>query len=96
MPNAGEELTQDQVNQISNWKKYADSSDEIKIDKGWHQGAETGGQFEAWAMQKDSGYTDGFPLYAGVIIKGKKLHVYWMPLTKEMKLAAAGENPMNT
>ena len=96
MPKAGEELTAEQVQQITNWKKYADSLDEIMIDKGWHQGDASGGQFEGWAKDKNSGYGDGYPLYAGVSIKGKKLHVYWMPLTNELKLAGVGENPMNT
>jgi hypothetical protein len=96
MPNAGEELTQPQVDSITNWKKYANSLDDIQIDKGWHQGPDTGGQFEGWATGEHSGYTDGYPLYAGVLINGKKLHVYWMPLKKEIKLAGIGENPLNT
>lgn len=96
MPNAGDQLTQDQVNKITNWSKYAKNLSDITIDKPWHQGQDTGGQFEGWATQADSGYTNGYPLYAGVSISGKKIHVYWLPKTGEMKLADTGENPLNT
>lgn len=96
MPKPGDELTKEQVVEIANLKKYTDNADEVIIDKNWHQGPDTGGQFEGWAADEKSGYGDGYPLYAGVIIKGKKLHVYWLPVTKEIKLADLGQDPQTT
>lgn len=96
MPKPGEDLTQEQVGKITNLKKYANDIADVTIEKGWHQGPATGGQFEGWAMDAKSGYSDGYPLYAGISINGKKLHVYWLPKTEEMKLAGPGEDPRNT
>jgi hypothetical protein len=93
MPKPGDELTKEQVAEISNLSKYTADADDVTIDKNWHQGPETGGQYEGWAADKESGYGNGYPLYAGVIINKKKLHVYWLPLTNEMKLAGIGGDP---
>ncbi len=80
MPQSGDEFTVDQAMQIENWYDIAQQygeDPEWGITNNWHGGPQGGGAFEPRAI--DWGYQDGFPVYAGLHIKGVKYHVYWKP-----------------
>jgi hypothetical protein len=76
MPNSGDTFTQEQAFQIVNWYDLANDDTPWEITNNWHKGPDGGGAF--FPAAKDWGYEDGFPIYAGIKIDGRKYHVYWI------------------
>lgn len=89
MPEKGESVTEEQVNTAINIKSFKGAKPDP--NKKWHQGADGGGQFEAWAL--GYGYEDGFPLYGGALVGDEKVHIYYLPKTKQTILLRARETP---
>jgi hypothetical protein len=91
MPKKGESVTQGQIDADINIDKFDGAKPDP--DKKWHQGVDGGGLFEAWSLK--FGYEDGFPLYGGALVGGKKVHIYYLPKTDQTILLKAGETPDN-
>jgi hypothetical protein len=95
MPNVGNDVTQEEINDALNIDHFKGS----KPDPGtpWHQGPDTGGLFENWSTRfgYNNGPLTGFPLYGGVLLKNEKIHIYYLPTKDKTILLRATQTPQD-
>ncbi|MGD2087815.1 MAG: hypothetical protein PVH61_16675 [Candidatus Aminicenantes bacterium] len=93
-PVIGSAVTQEQIDGALNYSSFSDDGLTPDSEKNWHQGPESGGQFEPWSIA--FGYPEGFPRYGGTkTSSGVKIHIYWLPTKSGTCILPPGKTPQD-